>query len=49
MKQIVGLVLILCCTQMVAQEVFPDGKAIPEMVQGKQGSECECFRKENRA
>ena len=30
MKQIVGLVLILCCTQMVAQEVFPDGKAIPE-------------------
>ena len=28
MKQIVGLVLILCCT--VAQEVFPDGKAIPE-------------------
>ena len=39
MKQIVGLVLILCCTQMVAQEVFPDGKAIP-------GSECECFRKE---
>lgn len=28
MKQIVGLVLILCCTQMVAQEVFPDGKAI---------------------
>ena len=30
MKQIVGLVLILCCTQIVAQEVFPDGKAIPE-------------------
>ena len=30
MKQIVGLVLILCCTQMVAQEAFPDGKAIPE-------------------
>lgn len=30
MKQIVGLVLILCCTQMVAQEFFPDGKAIPE-------------------
>lgn len=30
MKQIVGLVLILCCTQMVAQEVFSDGKAIPE-------------------
>ena len=30
MKQIVGLVLILCCTQMVAQEVSPDGKAIPE-------------------
>lgn len=27
MKQIVGLVLILCCTQIVAQEVFPDGKA----------------------
>ena len=23
MKQIVGLVLILCCTQIVAQEVFP--------------------------
>lgn len=22
MKQIVGLVLILCCTQIVAQEVF---------------------------
>ena len=30
MKQIVGLVLILCCTLMVALEVFPDGKAIPE-------------------
>ena len=30
MKQIVGLVLILCCTQIVAQEVFHDGKAIPE-------------------
>lgn len=27
MKQIVGLVLMLCCTQMLAQEVFPDGKA----------------------
>lgn len=26
MKQIVGLVLILCCTQIVAQEVFPDGR-----------------------
>lgn len=30
MKQIVGLVLMLCCTQMLAQEVFPDGKAIPD-------------------
>ena len=30
MKQIVGLLLILCCTQIVSQEVFPDGKAIPE-------------------
>ena len=30
MKQIVGLVLMLCCTQMLAQEVFPDGKVIPD-------------------
>ena len=30
MKQIVGLVLMLCCTQMLAQEVFPHGKVIPD-------------------
>ena len=35
MKQIVGLVLMLCCTQMLAQEVFPDGK----IVQTKENTE----------
>lgn len=29
MKQIIGLVLILCCTQMVAQEVFPERQGNP--------------------
>ena len=46
MKQIVGLVLILYLYTNSGSGGFPDGKAIPEWFRGKQGSECECFRKE---